>query len=208
MAGSPKKRARKQRKARAEQRIANLPMVIPQPEEPKDRWGRAGRPSSFRPEYVGQVRILCEEGFTDSEIARHFKVCKDTIYCWQKDYPEFHEAMKLGKGLADDRAERRLYEQAMGYVTTVKKQMKVRLADGSEQLVEATEEVVMPPNMDALKFFLKNRRPDQWKEKTEQHVSGRVEHVELTREQLEERVAARLADLRQRVHNGPVDEAG
>lgn len=197
MAGQPRKRA----KERAKERIAALPLnkslvVVPQPEEPKDRWGRPGNFSSYQPIFAEHARILCEEGLTDKEIADHFGVCRTTIHTWKKDHPEFAEAFKLGKELADDRVERTLYEQAVGYVTTIKRKAKLRDQYGNEKMIEYEEEIHIPPNPKLIEFFLKNRRPDSWKDKTEQHVTGTVVHEQLTVDQLRERVAAKLQDLR------------
>lgn len=172
--------------------------IVPPPEEPKDRWGRPGRPSEYRPEYIEHARIMCEEGLTDKEIADHFGVCRQTLFTWRKNHPEFAAAFKFGKALADDRMERTAFELATGYTTTIRKKVKLRDSQGNEKIVEVEEELVVPPDAKMLQWLLKNRRPDDWKDKTEQHISGKVEHEHLTVEQIKERVTARLADLRSR----------
>lgn len=203
MAGSPKKRAKRARSekhARAAERIAALPrnkslVVVPPPEEPKDRWGR---PTKFRPEYVAIVRILCEEGFTDREIAEELEINRATLYEWKRRHPELAAVLKIGKQLADDRVDRTAYELAVGYTTTVTETLKLRDQYGNEKLVTHTREVTIPPDKDMVKWWQKNRDPENWKDKTEQHVSGKVEHELLTVEQMRERVQHKLEDLRRR----------
>jgi hypothetical protein len=190
MAGSPKKRARRKH----EQMIRNLPALIPDPPpEPEytDRWGRK---TTFRREYIDQARVLCEEGMTDKELARFFGVNKTTIYDWQFAHPEFAEAIKLGKEPANDRLERTAYEVAMGYSTTLTETKILRDKDGNEFASVVEREVVIPPNADMLRWMLKNRRPEKWKDKTEQAMTGEVVH--LTFDQAKERLRARLEQLK------------
>jgi hypothetical protein len=175
----------------------NLPAVIPQPEpeeQPKPRWGDPC--GKFRQEFIGQARVLCEEGMTDKELASFLGVSKKTLYDWQFRYPEFGAAMKLGKELSNDRMERTAYEVAMGYTTTITETIKLRDKDGNEFMHSYEKEVVIPPNPDMLRWMLKNRRPDTWRDKTEQVHSGEVVH--LTVDQQRERLRAKLQTLRDR----------
>jgi len=41
-------------------------------------------------------------GFTDLQLAKWFEVNVDTIYQWKHRYPEFAEALKVGKAETDD----------------------------------------------------------------------------------------------------------
>lgn len=186
MAGTPKKRVKREY-------ITNLPALIPgpAPEEPvMDRWGR---PSDFRREYVDQARVLCEEGMTDKELARFFGVDRSTLYRWQFAHPEFAAAIKLGKEPANDRLERRAYEVAMGYTATIREAVKVK-EDGKEVIQIIEKEVEIPPNPDMLRWMLKNRKPDQWKDKTENASTREV--IVLTAEQARERLKARLEEMK------------
>lgn len=60
--------------------------------EPKKRERGRGAPTKFRPEYVGEMRRLCEAGFLDVQIARYFGVSRSTIDNWQTRWPEMFEA--------------------------------------------------------------------------------------------------------------------
>lgn len=187
MPGNPKKKAKREAECRA---LALIPQPPPEPEF-KDRWGR---PTKFKPEYVDQARVLCEEGMTDKELARFWGVNPSTVYEWQFAHPELAEAMKIGKAPADDRMERRAYEVAMGYTTTITETLKLRDAQGNEFLKEYQKEVVIPPNPDMLRWLLKNRRPDTWRDKTETEHHAVIVH--LTVDQQREKLKAKLEELR------------
>ncbi len=171
---------------------ANLPAVIPPPPEPRDRWGR---PTKFRPWMVERVQELCIAGAVDREIAAHLGIDKTTLYDWRIAHPELGEAMKLGKSLADDRTERTAFEIANGYTVTVKKAIKLRDQYGNERVETVEEDLWVAPDASHNRWFLQNRRGKDWKDKSEKVVTGQVEHVHLTVDQMRERVAARLQQL-------------
>lgn len=188
MAGRPKTRAKRE----ASRALVVIPQPEPQP-EPKDRFGNPYC-AKWRPEFVDQARVLCEEGMTDKELARFFGVSKQTLYEWQFAHPELAAAMKLGKAPANDRLERRAYEVAMGYTATVSETIKLRDAKGNEVLRTIEKEVTIPPNPDMLRWMLKNRKPDQWRDKTEEVSTVNVVH--LTADQAREQLRNRIEQLK------------
>lgn len=121
-----------------------------------------GRPSSYSPEFVGQARKLCELGMTDEELARFFDVHVATIYRWQATFPEFCEALKVGKAAPDDRVERSLYHKAVGYTFESEK-----IFNYQGEIVRAKCVEHVPPDTTAAIFWLKNRRKDDWRDRHE-----------------------------------------
>lgn len=121
-------------------------------------------PSALKycPEFAEQAYKLCRLGATDWDIAEFFEVNTTTIWRWQARYPEFHEALKRAKDAADDRVERSLYSRATGYTFDSVKVMNV---DGEVVKVPIIEHV--PPEVTACIFWLKNRRPAEWRDKTD-----------------------------------------
>jgi len=122
---------------------------------------KTGRPTSFKAEYVEQARKLAELGATDREAAEFFKVAESTLYLWKHTQPAFSEALKVGKEVADARVEQSLYRRALGYRHDAVKIMSVEGQVVREDYVEH-----YPPDTTAAIFWLKNRRPDQWRDKT------------------------------------------
>ena len=126
------------------------------------------RPSSFKPEYAEQAEKLCKLGATDKEMADFFAVSEQTINAWKQAHPEFLESLKKGKMLADANVADRLYSRAMGYSHDA---VKIAVSPaGEHHQVPFTEHY--PPDTTAAIFWLKNRRPDQWRDKIQQEHSG------------------------------------
>lgn len=118
-----------------------------------------GRPTSYRSEYAEQASRLCELGATDREIAHFFKVKERTVHRWKLQFPEFCHALKGGKEVADERVERSLYRKAIGYSFDA---VKILQNSGAPVIVPYVEHV--PPDTTAAIFWLKNRRPDRWRD--------------------------------------------
>jgi transposase-like protein len=128
---------------------------------------RMGRPPTYKPEMCEQVRKLCEMGAKDIEIANFFGVATGTIYRWRNEHPEFREASKLGKDAFDDRIERSLAEKATGYSFESEKVFQ----HGGE-IIRAKVIEHVPPSDTAMIYWLKNRRPDVWRDKHEVEVAA------------------------------------
>lgn len=130
----------------------------------------AGRPSEYRPEYAEQAKIMCAAGATDLELAQEFGVTVQSIRNWRMRYPEFFAALKLSKPIADERVERSLYERATGYsFEAVKQQFDAK----SGQWKEITYIEHVPPDPTSMIFWLKNRNPREWRDKTEIEVTDK-----------------------------------
>lgn len=108
-----------------------------------------------------------QTGATERELAEYFKVNNTTIYDWKLRHPEFASAIKIGKEQADDRVVASLYHRAVGYTHDA---AKIFNADGVPMVVPYQEHY--PPDVEAIKFWLKNRRPKEWRERVVQEISG------------------------------------
>lgn len=127
-------------------------------------FGRMGRPSSYKPEFVEQARKLALLGATDQEIADFFKVEVRTVYRWKHDQDEFCQALKVGKDVADERVERSLYQRAIGYE---QEEVKIFMPSGAAEPVYAPFRAKVAPDTTAAIFWLKNRRSGAWRDKSE-----------------------------------------
>lgn len=125
-----------------------------------------GRPTKFKDEYIEQARKLCALGATDSDLADFFGVSDNTIDNWKHRHPEFLGAIKNAKEHADDRVERSLYQRAVGYKYDA---IKIFQYEGSEVVVPYRENVV--PDVTAAIFWLKNRRREQWRDRSDLALS-------------------------------------
>lgn len=107
-------------------------------------------------------------------------VSYSTFRDWFDRYPAVLAALKKGKAPVDIEVENALLKRAKGYSVTVKKPVKVKtkrqLKDKGtieeEHIEFVEEEVYIPPDTTAQIFWLKNRRPDKWRDKPVSAVSG------------------------------------
>lgn len=123
-----------------------------------------GRPSSYDEDYARQAEKLAQLGATDQEIADFFEVDVRTIYRWKHDHEEFCQAVKVGKDVADERVERSLYQKAIGYEQD---EVKIFMPAGAAEPVYAPFRAKIAADTTAAIFWLKNRRKDDWRDKSE-----------------------------------------
>ena len=148
---------------------------------------RGGRPSLYKPEYAELARKFCCLGATDAELARFFEVNVDTVHEWKKVHPGFSDAIKAGKEQADAEVATKLFHRAMGYEHPEDDIRAVSLGEGRGSEIVITPTVKhYPPDTTAAIFWLKNRRPDLWRDKVHQEIS------------VDQTLAERLARARER----------
>lgn len=158
-----------------------------------------GRPSAYDAETMpAQAEKLCLLGATDEEVADFFEVEVRTIYRWKLKHPEFCQALKAGKEAADQRVERALYQKAIGYRQQA---VKIFMPAGADKPVYADYIEHMGPDTTAAIFWLKNRRPDLWRDKSEHEHTGKnggpivtasLDAKKLTKAQVEALASIRL----------------
>jgi len=127
-----------------------------------------GRPSSYDPEFAGQAEKLCRLGATDIEVADFFGVDVRTVYRWKNQFEDFCQALKAGKEVADERVARSLYAKATGYSFDAVKILTVAVGNnGGSEVREVPYREHIPPDTTAAIFWLKNRRPAEWRDRVE-----------------------------------------
>jgi len=127
------------------------------------------RPSKYRPEFVTQAEKLCKLGATDLEVADFFGINVATLYRWKGEHDEFCEALKSGKEASDNRVERSLFSRATGYEHD---EVDIRVV--KDRIVKTPIRKFYPPDTTAAIFWLKNRKPAEWRDKQELEHSGSV----------------------------------
>ena len=118
-----------------------------------------GRPTKYKAEYAHQASQLCQLGATDAQLADFFDVSEQTVNSWKVKHPEFLESLKESKEIADARVERSLYERACGYSHP---EEKVFCQNG--EITTYNSRKHYPPETTACIFWLKNRKPAEWRD--------------------------------------------
>ena len=101
-----------------------------------------------------RIRKNLREGATPGELAGMLNISVSTLNRYRKQHPEFRQLFEEAKAAADDLVEAALLRRATGY-----------------ENVEGKE---VPPDVRAAVFWLKNRRPESWKDRREVAVSEPV----------------------------------
>jgi hypothetical protein len=128
----------------------------------------AGRPTSYREEYVEQAEKLSLLGATDIQMADFFGVSESTLNLWKLSHPRFSESIKVAKAQADTNVVRSLYRKAVGYEFD-----SVKIFCGKDgEVTQVPYREVVPPSDTAMIFWLKNRQSKEWRDKSEVEIPG------------------------------------
>jgi len=138
-------------------------MATPRKKNPQ----KGGRPTSYKPRYAEQAVKLCELGAINEDLADAFKVSVATIKTWKKKYPKFLSAIKEAKANYDNQVEVALRDRAKGYTHP---EEKVFCQNGKIVTYKTTKHY--PPDTSAAFIWLKNRRPERWRDRQEVALSG------------------------------------
>ena len=123
---------------------------------------KVGRPTLFDKRVKEIVSILAPKGLTDAEMANVIGVTEQTFNNWKSAHPSFFESLKDWKREADEKVVRSLYERACGYSHP---EDKIFNDNGNPLVVPTIKHY--PPDSTAMIFWLKNRQPEQWRDKPE-----------------------------------------
>ena len=110
-----------------------------------------------------KIQGWARDGLTDKQIAHNMGVAWSTLKSWKTRFDDLAEALRKGKEVVDREVENALYKRALGYWVTETK--TTTLPDGAVKVEEIRKHVA--PDTTAQIFWLKNRKPDQWREKND-----------------------------------------
>lgn len=112
------------------------------------------------------VQGWARDGLTDVQIANNMGIAESTLYEYKKKYPEFAKALKKGKEVVDREVENALLKRALGYeYEEIKKENVKNPETGkSELVVTEVKTKRVNPDTTAQIFWLKNRKPKEWRD--------------------------------------------
>ena len=130
---------------------------------------------------LARIQGWARDGLTEADIAHNMHVGASTLRQWKNKYSAISVALRTGKDSADRIVENALYKSAIGYRVKVKKPVRIRKVEydpvtgkkttevDTWQAVE--EELYIQPQVTAQIFWLKNRKPEQWRDKADMTVA-------------------------------------
>lgn len=121
------------------------------------------------PEGLLKIEGWARDGARDEDIAKMMGIVPSTLYEWKKKYQEFSEALKKGKEVVDRQVENALLKRALGYSYEEMTQELYKNIETGDLEMKTTKIVTkqVAPDTTAQIFWLKNRKPDAWRDKHE-----------------------------------------
>ena len=101
------------------------------------------------------------DGLTDEQLAQKMGIGTRTLYEWKEKYPQISQSLKRGKEVVDIEVENALLKRALGYDYT-EEHVEISEKDG-RKVKQITKHIAADTT--AQIFWLKNRRPDRWRDK-------------------------------------------
>ena len=132
----------------------------------------------FSDELTEKICKHLKQGATITTTCEAVGIHKDTFYEWMKKKSDFSDAIKKTMAIPDKKVENALFKLAIGtFRYTEKHYEQIRDVKGKltdMQLVKTIRKRVLP-NVTAQIFHLKNRKPDEWKDRHDVAHSGSVQ---------------------------------
>ena len=133
------------------------------PKRKKDRrGGKNGNEKQWNDRFIQMAFPLAKTGLIDKQIADVFGVSVKTLNRWKKLHPEFESALKNGKIFANENVVEALYKRATGYSHP---ETHISVYQGKVIKTPLTKHYA--PDTTACIFWLKNRQPNDWKDRSE-----------------------------------------
>ncbi len=123
-----------------------------------------------------QIEGWARDGLSDLQIAtKKIGIGERTFTEWKARFPAIPAALKKGRAPIDVEVENALYKSAIGYYVEVNEPIKVKTRKQlagkglieEEHIEMAKRQIYVQPQTAAQIFWLKNRRPDRWRDKPE-----------------------------------------
>lgn len=124
-----------------------------------------------------KVQGWARDGLSNDQIAHNIGITAKTLCEWQNRFSEFRNAIKKGKEVVDREVENAMLKRAMGYEYDEVTQEPVEDKETGEVQLRVTKRVTkqIAPDVTAQIFWLKNRKPDEFRDKRDVELSGSVD---------------------------------
>lgn len=106
------------------------------------------------------------DGLTNEQMAQNMGITRKTFQEWCVKYSDISDAVKKGKEVVDIQVENALLKRALGYMYD---EVKEEIESGAITKRTITRKEVVADTTAQI-FWLKNRRPDKWRNREEVEV--------------------------------------
>ncbi|MEZ0537869.1 helix-turn-helix domain-containing protein [Caldicellulosiruptoraceae bacterium PP1] len=94
------------------------------------------------------------------------RISLSTLYEWKNKFSEISESLKKGKEVVDREVENALLKATLGY------EYEEEIVNNKGQIVRVKKHA--KPDITAIIFWLKNRKPDTWHDKQEFNIKSNI----------------------------------
>lgn len=109
------------------------------------------------------IQGWARDGLTNEQIAHNMGISRETLNQWRNKFVAISDALKSGKEIVDIEVENALLKRALGYKYNEITQEIDKNSGKTIKTKIVTKEVI--PDITAQIFWLKNRKPDKWRDK-------------------------------------------
>ena len=127
----------------------------------------------LEPEGLLKIEGWARDGLTDEQIADNIGISRSTLNSWKDKYSDISDTLKRGKEVVDRQVENALLKRALGYEYTETTREYIPELDEMKTTKKVTKQVA--PDTTAQIFWLKNRKPDKWRDKLNRDCSSEDE---------------------------------
>lgn len=120
-----------------------------------------------------KIEGWARDGLTDEQIADNIGISRSTLNSWKDKYSDISDTLKRGKEVVDRQVENALLKRALGYEYTETTREYIPELDEMKTTKKVTKRVA--PDITAQIFWLKNRKPDKWRDKLNRDCSSEDE---------------------------------
>lgn len=146
--------------------IPGAPLLKIKPDWKVVSWMAKGKYEYWlTPEGLLKLEGWARDGLTEGQIAENMGVTRETLRVWKNKYSVISATLKRGKEVVDRQVENALLKRALGYEYTETTREYIPEIGEMHVTKEVTKQVV--PDTTAQIFWLKNRKPQDWRDKQE-----------------------------------------
>ena len=116
-----------------------------------------------------ELEGMARDGLTDKQISHNIDVNEATLNRWKKRFPSIMQALKDGKEVVDRQVENAMLKSALGF------HYEEETVTNAGAVV--TTKKYNKPNVTAQIFWLKNRKPAEWRD--QQHIEQTNKNIEI-----------------------------
>lgn len=136
----------------------------------------------LEPEGLLRIEGWARDGLTDEQIANNIGISVSCLNNWKNKYVEILESLKRGKEVIDRQVENALLKRALGYEYTETTREYIPELDEMKTTKKVTKQVA--PDTTAQIFWLKNRKPQDWRDKQER-LDNTIEDNDMVKQYIE-----------------------